>query len=131
MGHVLEFELLGGAGGNDRKRAEGFAAWFEGYSSKFSSTVPKGSVQERYRSLIRSQGGVGASAFDGSGQDYAIASLEFEAVVERKGISGLMTVYDTMTRERCSFYEALNKKFGWDRKHLQREVRELTPSSPR
>ena len=131
MGHVLEFALLDGAGGNDRKRAEGFAAWFEGYSAKFSSTVPKGSVQERYRSLIRSREGVGASAFDGSGEDYAIASLEFEAVVERKGISGLMSVYETMAREHISFYEALNKKYGWDQKDLQREVKALAISSPR
>ena len=128
MGHVLEFALLDGAGGNDRKRAEGFAAWFEGYSAKFSSTVPKGSVRERYRALIRSREGVGTSAFDGSGEDYAIASLEFEAIVERKGISGLMSVYETMGLERCSFYEALHKKFGWDRKDLERAVKELTPS---
>ena len=131
MGHVLEFALLDGVGGNDRKRSEGFAAWFEGYSSKFSSTVPKGSVQERYRSLIRSQSGVGSSAFDGSGEDYALASLEFEAIVERKGISGLMKVYETMTRERTSFYEALNKQYGWDQKDLQREVKERATSSPR
>ena len=131
MGHVLEFALLDGAGDGDRKRAEGFAAWFEGYSAKFSSTVPKGSVQERYRSLIRSRDSVGASAFDGSGEDYAIASLEFEAIVERKGISGLMSVYETMVRERCSFYEAINKKFGWGKRDLQREVKELIPSSPR
>ena len=88
-------------------------------------------MQERYRSLIRSREGVGASAFDGSGEDYAIASLEFEAVVERKGISGLMSVYETMAREHISFYEALNKKYGWDQKDLQREVKALAISSPR
>jgi hypothetical protein len=85
-------------------------------------------VRERYRALIRSREGVGTSAFDGSGEDYAIASLEFEAIVERKGISGLMSVYETMGLERCSFYEALHKKFGWDRKDLERAVKELTPS---
>lgn len=131
MGHVLEFELLDGVGASDRKRAEGFAAWFEGYSSRFSSTIPKGSVQDRYRSLIRSHKGVGASAFDGSGEDYAIASLEFEAIVERKGISGLMKVYETMKQERCSLYEALHKQYGWDQKDIQREVKELVTSSPR
>ena len=128
MGHVLEFALLSGKGGDDRKRAEGFAAWFEGYSSKFSSTIPKGSVQARYRSLMRSQGGVGSPAFEGSGEDYAIASLEFEAIVSRKGVSGLMSVYETMAQDRCSFYEALNKRFGWDRKDLQHEVKQLSTS---
>jgi hypothetical protein len=128
MGHVLEFALLDGTDGDDRKRAEGFAAWFEGYSSKFSSAIPKGSVQQRYRALIRSQADVGTSTFDGSGQDYAIASLEFEAIVARKGVSGLMSVYETMVSERCSFYEALGKRYGWDQKQLKREVKLLTAS---
>jgi len=128
MGHVLEFALLDGTGGDDRKRAEGFAAWFEGYSSKFSSTIKKGSVQQGYRALVQSYDGVGASAFSGSGEDYALASLEFEAVVERKGVSGLMSVYETMARDRCSFYEALQKRYGWDRKDLQREVKQLATS---
>lgn len=128
MGHVLEFALLDGKGGDDRKRAEGFAAWFEGYSSKFSSTIPKGSVRQGYRAFVHSYDGVGSSAFSGSGEDYAVASLEFEAVVERKGVSGLMSVYETMARDRCSFYEALNKRYGWDRKDLQREVKQLATS---
>jgi hypothetical protein len=129
MGHVLEFCLLGESGfATDRKRAEGFAAWFEGYSSKFSSAIPRGRVQETYRTMVRSQSGVGSQQFSGSGQDYAIASLEFEAIVARKGVSGLMDVYETMKICRCSFYDALHQKFGWDQKDLQREVKNLTPS---
>lgn len=129
MGHVLEFSLLGESGfGADRKRAEGFAAWFEGYSSKFSSTIPQGRVQETYRAMVQSQTGVGSSNFSGSGQDYAVASLEFEAIVARKGVGGLMDVYETMNSSHCSFYEALHKKFGWDQKDLQREVKNLNPS---
>jgi len=129
MGHVLELSLLGEREPSaDRKRAEGFAAWFEGYSSKFSSTIPGGRVQEMYRSMVQSQSTVGSQQFSGSGQDYAIASLEFEAIVARKGVSGLMDVYETMNTFQCSFYEALHKKFGWDQKYLQREVKNLTPS---
>ena len=129
MGHVLEFSLLGESGfAADRKRAEGFAAWFEGYSSKFSSAIPRGRVQETYRTMVQSQSGVGSQQFSGSGQDYAIASLEFEAIVARKGVSGLMEVYETMSTSRCSFYDALYKKFGWDQKDLQREVKNLNPS---
>lgn len=126
MGHVLEYALLGGDGfGGDRKRAEGFAAWFEGYSSKYASNIPKGRVQQRYHGMIRSHADVGSTSFAGSGEDYAIASLEFEAIVNRKGISGLMDVYETMGKDRCSFYEALKKRFGWDQKDLQREVKNL------
>jgi hypothetical protein len=128
MGHVLEFALLDGAGGDDRKRAEGFAAWFEGYSSKFSPTIPQGSVQQRYRALVQSYGGIGSSDFSGSGQDYAVASLEFEAIVARKGVSGLMSVYETMKQKQCGFYQALNQLYGWDRKDLQREVKQLATS---
>jgi hypothetical protein len=129
MGHVLEFSLLGESGfAADRKRAEGFAAWFEGYSSKFTSAIPRGRVQETYRGMVQSETSVGSRQFSGSGQDYAIASLEFDAIVARKGVSGLMDVYETMSDCRCSFYEALHKKFGWDRKDLQREVKSLNPS---
>lgn len=129
MGHVLEFSLLGESGfAAERKRAEGFAAWFEGYSSKFSSGIPRGRVQDTYRTMVRSHDSVGSQQFSGSGEDYAIASLEFEAIVARKGVSGLMDVYETMNISRCSFYEALNKKFGWDQKDLQREVKNLNPS---
>jgi len=129
IGHVLEYTLLGDAGfGGDRKRAEGFAAWFEGYSAGYSTVIPKRQVQERYRSMIGSHGQVGSSTFSGSGEDYAIASLEFEAVVARKGVSGLMSVYETMARERCSFYDALQKNFGWDKRALQREVKSVERS---
>ena len=78
--------------------------------------------------MIQSQSNVGSSSFTGSGEDYAIASLEFEAIVNRKGISGLMDVYETMGRDHCSFYEALKKRFGWDQKDLQREVKNLRAS---
>jgi hypothetical protein len=129
MGHVLEYALLGEEGFNgDRKRAEGFAAWFEGYSANYAATVPKGRVQERYHGMVQSDATVGSSSFTGSGEDYAIASLEFEAIVARKGVAGLMDVYETMGKSHCSFYEALNKRFGWDQKDLQREVKSLRGS---
>ena len=78
--------------------------------------------------MVQSETSVGSRQFSGSGQDYAIASLEFDAIVARKGVSGLMDVYETMSDCRCSFYEALHKKFGWDQKDLQREVKSLNPS---
>lgn len=129
MGHVLEYTLLGSTTISlDRKRAEGFAAWFEGYSSKYASGIPQGAVKKFYRDMVRDQSGVGASSFSGTGEDYAIASLEFEAVVARKGVSGLMDVYATMSSDHCSFYEALSRKFGWDTRTLAREVKNLNPS---
>lgn len=129
MGHVLEYTLLGSSNVSpDRKRAEGFAAWFEGYSSKYASGISQGAVKNFYRGMVRDQSRVGGSSFSGSGEDYAIASLEFEAVVARKGVAGLMDVYATMSADNCSFYEALSKKFGWDKRALAREVKNLNPS---
>jgi len=37
MGHGVEYQILKGAFGGDRMRAEGFACWFEQYASDFSS----------------------------------------------------------------------------------------------
>jgi hypothetical protein len=129
MGHVLEYTLLGAStAGLDRKRAEGFAAWFEGYSSKYASAIPQGAVKNFYRGMVRDHSKVGERSFSGSGEDYAISSLEFEAVVARKGVSGLMDVYATMSADNCSFYEALSKKFGWDKRTLAKEVKNLNPS---
>ena len=132
MGHVLEYTLLGSSNvPSDRKRAEGFAAWFEGYSSRYASAIPPGTVKNFYRGMVRDQSSVGDGSFSGSGEDYAIASLEFEAVVARKGVAGLMDVYAKMTEENCSFYEALSKKFGWDARTLAREVKSLSSSETR
>jgi hypothetical protein len=130
MGHVLEFALLNGRESDgDRKRAEGFAAWFEGYSSAFASGITPGSVQRYYRSLITNQRKFGERSFSGGGEDYAIAALEFEAIVDRKGVSGLMSVYQTMISERCSFYDALKRNLGWDQRDLAREAIRISSSS--
>lgn len=127
MGHVLEFALLNGVQSDgDRKRAEGFAAWFEGYSAGFAPALTPGSVQRHYRSMVKSEENVGKAVFSGSGEDYAIASLEFEAIVDRKGVSGLMGIYEVINSEHLSFYEALKKKFGWDQKDLAREVHRIS-----
>lgn len=126
MGHVIDFALMNGVTtGGDRKRTEGFASWFEGYAAKNVSEIPQGSVTDRYHELAGSGASVGALDFQGSGQDYGTASMEFETIVNRKGVAGLMILYATMRDDRCTLYEAMQKRFGWDLNDLRREVKAL------
>lgn len=129
MGHVLEYTIAGERGfASDRKRAEGFAAWFESYSAEYATGIPKGAVAKGYRAGVSRTDSIGVSHFTGSAEDYSVAFIEFEAIVARRGVSGLMSIYKRMESESCSFYEALKREFGWDRKALLREVRKLTTS---
>jgi hypothetical protein len=124
MGHVIDFALMNGVvTGGDRKRSEGFASWFEGYASRYAAEIPKGSVVGMYRDLAQRSEGVGSPDFQGSGEDYGVAAMEFEAIVHRKGIAGLMLLYGTMRDDRCDMYEAMRKRFGWDARDLKREVK--------
>jgi hypothetical protein len=123
MGHVLEFGMLGDSPlNNDRKRAEGFASWFEQYSSEYSSIIPRGSVTSYYDALAQEGLRNQSSSFSGSPYDYAVSALEFRAVVNRKGISGLMSLYESMKAKNIPFSEAIRQDFRWDDRALQREM---------
>lgn len=124
MGHVVEYLLLGSQQmGSDRQRAEGFAAWFEMYSSDFSSAIPRGQVREYYRGLAKNALASGSRGFSGSAQDYGRAAFDFVAIVDRRGISGLMEVYASMRNDGLSFQDALNRKFRWSATVLEKEAK--------
>lgn len=126
MGHVVEYLLLGDQQmSGDHQRAEGFAAWFEIYSSDFSSAIPRGQVREYYRGLAKLALKSGSRGFSGSAQDYGRAAFDFVSIVDRRGISGLMEVYALMRNDRISFQEALNRKFRWTPAVLEKEAREM------
>jgi hypothetical protein len=124
MGHAVEYVLIGGMQmDSDRQRAEGFASWFEQYSADFASIIPQGSVKNFYRSLA-AQGLASPSAgFSGTAQDYAVAALAFQAIVDRKGIHGLMKVYSDMRERALPMMTAVEQEFGWDSKTFEREMR--------
>jgi len=133
MGHAVEFVLLGEQQMSaDRQRAEGFASWFEQYASDFASVIPAGSVRGLYRTLalqgLEAQSG-SAGFFSGTAQDYAVASLPFSAIVERRGISGLMDVYEAMKSKRLSFDDAVESELNWNRATLERESKSLLSRS--
>ncbi|MCO6431134.1 MAG: hypothetical protein J5J00_09760 [Deltaproteobacteria bacterium] len=126
IGHAIEFELLRKRLMPDRMRSEGFASWFEQYSSDYSSIIRKGEMRRRYVGLAKQA--VAASptfTFSGSGHDYARASLYFHAIVDRRGVRTLSQVYDTMATTRLSFFSAIDKTVHWNRKRLEDEVLRL------
>jgi hypothetical protein len=125
MGHALEYVLLGGVEGRDRMRAEGFASWFEQYASDFSSVVQKGKMESFYSSLARTSFAQSPEVFTfvGSAHDYARASMYFHAIVSRKGVGGLMDVYENIKTTKTSFMQSVQKVTGWNQKKLDAEAR--------
>jgi hypothetical protein len=96
------------------------------------SEIPPGAIARDYRQFVRDTDSVGEAEFSGGAHDYGVAELEFEAIVSKKGISGLMSLYQLMREKQCSLYTALKDKFGWDSKVLQREAKaELSGASAR
>lgn len=127
IGHAVEHQLLGSADTFDRMRAEGFATWFEIYASESSSVIPRGSVKKLYSALAQEsfrQSPEGFS-FSGSPFDYARASLYFSAIVDRRGVAGLMDVYKNMREQGADFLGAVRKTLGWDEGRLAEETRRM------
>lgn len=126
MGHVVEYIMLGERDDLfDRQRAEGFAAWFEQYSADFTSVIPHGSVKQQYAELARHAPSLVDRSFAGSPEDYAAAALLFQAIVDKKGIAGLMNVYKVIREERLPFYEAVERGVAWNRATLERQAEAL------
>lgn len=128
MGHVIEHTLLEGSKvAPDRARSEGFASWFEQYSAEYARDIPKGAVTEYYDNLARQglSGDGGVSAFDGSPQAYAVSGLRFRAIVDRKGVSGLMRVYAVMAEQNITFDAAVKETLHWNEGTMHREMARL------
>jgi hypothetical protein len=126
MGHVIEYVMLGERDDSlDRQRAEGFAAWFEQYSADFTSVIPRHSVEAQYAALLRSVDISLQPGFAGTPEDYARSALQFQAIVARKGISGLMRVYQVIRNDHLPFYDAVERGVGWNRTMLARQMKEI------
>lgn len=127
MGHVIEFHLLGEQMRGDRARSEGFATWFESFASDFSSLIPKGAVRaEHFRwaeSSYRRQ--PNRFTFRGTAEDYARASLTFHAVVEERGIRGLMEVYEAMQQKKIPLRKAIEEVTYWSEQELHERERKV------
>jgi hypothetical protein len=123
MGHALEHRLLGG-GHQDRMRSEGFATWFTQYAADYSGVIKHGQLKANYlamgREALRVSGDL--NQFSGSALDYARASLLFSAIVERRGVAGLMDVYRTMGEQNLNLFDAAKKSLSWNQKKFGEEV---------
>lgn len=124
FGHAIEFITLGDRQGeSDRERAEGFATWFEYYAAG----QPEGLVSE-YRATVRLRPSATqhvsseATAFRGTREDYLRAALRMQAVVEKRGVSGLMQVYAVLREKRVVFDSAVEEAIGWNATTLAHQV---------
>ena len=124
MGHVVEFYLLDRQFIGDRMRAEGFATWFETYAADFSSILNKRTVFNLHLSSAKRsfRDNPKNFTFQGSAEDYARASLIFHAIVEERGLAGLVEVYKVMAKEQLLLFAAVEKALGWNREQLENEV---------
>ncbi len=127
LGHVVEHELIPKRFGDSRERAEGFASWIEQYAADFSPVVERDSSKEQYRALakVSYQQNPDRFTFTGSAPDYGRVSLYFSAIVARRGVDGLMDVYDTIGKDGLSFPEAARRRLGWDKQRLESEAKLL------
>ncbi len=125
MGHAVEARLLQGRGGRDRMRSEGFATWFESYASDFSSVIRSGAVLHEHMTLAKAsyRSSPGRFSFEGSAQDYARASLYFHAIVDVKGVRGLMDVYKYIQQTNVPFFQAVEEVVDWDQNELTKRAR--------
>ena len=101
IGHVIEAELLAKSFGNDRGRAEGFATWFEGYAANFTSLVSRGAVRAQHEKWARQglKSGLRLSGpFQGSPLDYALWSMPFRFVEQKRGIGGIANLYQRLAK---------------------------------
>ena len=116
--------MLQSAFGADRMRAEGFATWFETYAAGYSSVINRGRLKDEIynRARFAVKQSPNTFTFSGDAFDYARASMYFAAIVDRRGLSGLMEVYKTIINEHADFFGAIRKTLGWDRAQLEKEV---------
>ncbi len=127
MGHAVEHQLLKNMFGSDRMRAEGFASWFEQYAAQFSSVVPSGATERYYLSLAKQsmlQQGP-AFAFQGSAHDYARASMYFKAIQEKRGVRGIIDVYQRISKDRIDFFSAIERELNWNRQKIEKEIERI------
>jgi hypothetical protein len=123
LGHAIEFRLIPHQFGVSRVRAEGFATWFEGFASQYSSVISSGAVARKHFRLLKQH--PGGAGFTGSAADYARASLVFYVIEEKFRVPGIIKVYERIARTGQGFMEAVKDEFSWSDRRLKEEVGEL------
>jgi hypothetical protein len=124
IGHAVEFALIPRQFGRNRQRAEGFASWFEGFASKYSSVIPSGSIKKKHLRLVRDNPG-SLAQFQGSASDYARAALIFYAVEENFRVPGIMKVYRRIGSKGVGLIQAVQDEFSWGSRRLNSEIQKV------
>ena len=134
IAHAVEFQLLGKAfSRRQRWHSEGFATWFE-------SVVVDGMPELKHRQALNTELKARAKrvfrenwspyTFDGSPADYAKSFALISAIVEQKGVRGLVAVYDRMAMNNCVLSDAVQLEFGWDQREWWHQARAVLDSAP-
>jgi hypothetical protein len=123
MAHVLEYVLLKDQFGTERFRVEGFARWFEEYATEGSTIIAPGSVAAETNGFVRARPNerFDPESFSGSHYDYARSAILFREIVARRGVAGLMRVYDRMSKG-STFFPAVQIELGIPRDRLERDA---------
>jgi hypothetical protein len=123
FGHAVEFYLLREVYGGNPLRAEGFATWFEIFSAKYSSVVAQGPLKNKTLRFAKKSVEINPSFYwTGDAYDYARASMYFDTLERKRGITGLMKVYKAMALNKVSFFDAINSELYLKRNILEKEV---------
>lgn len=127
MGHAVEFQLLKNSGNFDRMRAEGFATWFMLASAKLSHVVNLSQTQREYDYLAQQslKESPGVFTFQGTGFDYARASLYFQLVEKKQGVPGVMDLYESIVSKGLSFQQAVSATLHLKPEQVEIELKKL------
>jgi hypothetical protein len=124
LGHAVEYHILGSQFHRNRMRAEGFATWFEMYAASYSSMINRSEIIRRTQDLAAMSFKLQPKSFTFSGDasSYARAAMYFLAISEKRGVRGIMEVYQRMSSDNLDFFPAVEKVIYWDTTQLEREA---------
>ncbi len=125
MGHVVEYYMLNKRRLGDRARAEGFATWFEIHSSQFSSLLSQSRIRSRTFDLARRGMRGGSRKFRGSAEDYAVASMIFSVIADRRGVRGIADAYELMNKKGLRFDQAVKEATYLGREQIEKDSAKL------
>ncbi len=129
IGHAVEYQIAPNLP-RDLKRSEGFATWFAIYASGYSSIVNQSSVLSYYKMLAKKaiEAFPNTFNFSGSAYDYARASMYFYIVEKKKGVAGILQLYEKLKLGN-EFVASVVDTLNTNQEKLSRDIIELVADS--
>ena len=90
------------------------------YSSLLSESKEKRQIDDAARISVQNRPGTFVFTPDWYG--YSRASLYFRAIADRKGVRGIMEVYESMRANQLNFFPAVEKEMSWNRERFEKEA---------